>query len=100
MKSNKGAIAIFALLAMLFFLVFVMIAYNNISSKAKTQVETTGVLVDYYKSETLSDDLYNGIVGGDLILEETRTFIEKQEAEKSENKGKYMAIYGKIYKIN
>lgn len=35
MKNERGAISVFALLAMLFFLVFIMAAYNNVVAKTR-----------------------------------------------------------------
>lgn len=96
MKDNKGAIAIYALLAMLFFLIFVMVAYNNISSKTKTQIETTGVLVDSYKSDSDSTAVYNQMLAGDASIDDIRTDDEESVLDES---GKYIAIKGKIYNI-
>lgn len=96
MKDNKGAIAIYALLAMLFFLIFVMVAYNNISSKTKTQIETTGVLVDSYKSDSASTAVYNQMLAGDASIDDIRTDDEESVLDES---GKYIAIKGKIYNI-
>ena len=96
MKDNKGAIAIYALLAMLFFLIFVMVAYNAISSKTKTQIETTGVLVDTYKSDSDSTAVYNQMLAGDATIDNVRTADEESVLDDS---GKYIAIKGKIYNI-
>ena len=99
MRSKKGAISMFALLAMLFFLVFVMVAYNNVATKGKTQVETTSVLIDCYKSDTSLEEVYNQMISGNLEDNKIKTNLQSQEAGKEENKGKYMAIDGKVYRI-
>ena len=96
MRNNKGAIAIFTLLAMLFFLIFVMVGFNNISSKSKVQVETTGVLLDSYKSDSNSEAILDEIMAGNLSEDVIKT---SDESSVSNNSGKYIAISGKIYKI-
>ena len=96
MRNDKGAIAIFTLLAMLFFLIFVMVGFNNISSKSKVQVETTGVLLDSYKSYSNSEAILDEIMAGNLSEDVIKTSDESSVSNKS---GKYIAISGKIYKI-
>lgn len=58
MRDNKGAIAVFTLLAMLFFLIFAMVIYRNIAAKSRTQVETTEVLLDIYNADTDTAAVY------------------------------------------
>ncbi len=99
MRSKKGAISLFSLVAMMFFLVFVMVAYNNIAEKGKNQVETTSVLVDYYKSDTTVDGIYNALVSNDTAKGKTKSALQTQEVNKTGNTGKYMSINGKIYPI-
>lgn len=95
MRDEKGAIALFTLLAMLFFLVFIMIAYNNVSSKARTQIETTEVLADEYISDTSSSALYNKIVTDEKVSEEDL----KTDDERNASGSGYIAVNGKVYKI-
>ena len=99
MRSKRGAISLFALVAMMFFLIFVMVAYNNIAEKGKNQIETTSVLVDYYKSDTTVDSIYSALVSEDSAKDKVKSTLQSQEANKSANNGKYMAINGKVYKI-
>jgi hypothetical protein len=89
MRKDRGVISLFALLAMMFFLIFIMIAYNNVSSKGKTQVETTGVLMDYYDSEEYGGSLTDSITG--------KSSDEKSKIS-SISTGQYIFINGKIYK--
>ena len=96
MRDNKGAIAIFTLLAMLFFLIFVMMIYSNISSKAKMQVQTTEVLLDMYTSDTSSSAILEQMMAGDLI--DVKTSDQEEVAESvSSDDSLYLAIDGKIY---
>ncbi|MBR1539842.1 MAG: hypothetical protein IJ629_01450 [Clostridia bacterium] len=100
-KMNKGAISIFSLLAMMFFLIFIMVAYNNVMQKGKTQVETEGVLVDYYQSAQTATEITGALDGG-TVTDGNKTTLLKETAEQeklSENSGKYVYSNGKIYKI-
>ena len=45
----------------MFFLIFIMVAYNNVSQKGKTQVETEEILVDYYKSQRTAKEIVDAI---------------------------------------
>lgn len=96
MRDEKGAIAIFTLLAMLFFLIFVMVGFSNISSKSQTQVETTGVLLDTYISESDSGAILDQTMAGNLSSDNIQTDDENGVSNES---GKYIAIKGKIYNI-
>ncbi len=102
MKKNKGAISIFALLSMMFFLIFVMVAYNNVSQKGRTQVETEGVLVDYYKSPVTASEINKAKFAGNVQSSDSSKYL-KETAEQgkvsTENSGKYVCSNGKIYKI-
>ena len=60
-RKNRGAISIFALLSMMFFLVFIMVAYSNVVQKGKMQSETEAILIDYYKSFQTIDEAYTSI---------------------------------------
>ena len=102
MKRNKGAISIFALLSMMFFLIFIMVAYNNVNQKGRTQVETEGVLVDYYKENQSATEIVSSLNGG-TVTSSTMTNLIKEKAEQnvvgSTNIGKYVYSNGKIYKV-
>ena len=72
------------------------LTFNNISSKSKVQVETTGVLLDSYKSDSNSEAILDEIMAGNLSEDVIKTSDESSVSNKS---GKYIAISGKIYKI-
>ena len=93
MKKNKGAISIFALLSMMFFLIFIMVAYNNVYQKGKTQVETEEILVDYYKSAVNATEIVQGLDGGEI----TKNSL-KETNQQAVTAGKYVYSNGKIYK--
>jgi hypothetical protein len=99
MKKDKGAISLFALLAMMFFLIFIMIAYNNVAVKAKTQVETTGVLEDLYSSDETASSIYSQeLYGGSLTSSVTGKSSSETSKISSITSGQYIFIKGKIYK--
>jgi len=105
MKNNKGAISLFTLLSMLFFLFFIMVAYNNVSSKGKMQVETVDVLKSEYKNDVEAKEIYTQMNGGMLPNEESseREVILKTEEEKNivndEINHGYLYSNGKIYEF-
>ena len=101
MKNNRGVISVFALLAMMFFLIFIMVVYNNLAVKSKTQVETTGVLVDLYGSEETADSVFNQeLKGGNIDL--VNPLYKKSVSEKNKVNdlvaGEFIVLNSKIYK--
>lgn len=108
-KKNKGAISIFALLSMMFFLIFIMVAYNNVMQKGKTQVETEGILVDYYKSTRTAAEITSAAEGNAISTDsdEDKKSNLKEKAERdavnAENAAaspnKYVYSNGKVHKI-
>ena len=102
MKKNKGAISIFALLSMMFFLIFIMVAYNNVAQKGKTQVETEEILVDYYKSAVNATEIVQGLDGGTVTSANKNTILKETEQQNkviTANNGNYVYSNGKIYKV-
>ena len=98
MRNNKGAIAVYTLLAMLFFLIFVMMIYNNVSSKAKAQVQTTEVLQEIYVSDTDSSAIVSQMMTGELTDDAIKTEDQENVSDTVSNSTSlYMAIDGKIY---
>ena len=97
MKSKKGAISIFALLSMMFFLIFIMVAYNNVAQKSKTQVETEEILVSYYKPTRSAQEIVNAINGGTTTKASLKgCFNNKTEV----TNGSYVLSNGKYYLVN
>ena len=105
MKNNKGAISLFALLAMMFFLIFVMVAYNNIALKSKTQVQTEEVLYKYYQStQTAADCAKSKIVTDTNEVNENKSkYFEYGKpldvANNPPSSTKYIISHGKVYQI-
>lgn len=101
MNRKKGAISIFALLSMMFFLIFIMVAYNNVSQKGKTQVETEGILVNYYKSERTATEIVNSLKT-DLPNANKATTVRgggNVDAIKNATAGTYILANGKCYLV-
>lgn len=101
-KRNKGAISIFALLSMMFFLIFIMVAYNNVMQKGKTQVETQGILVDYYKKSQTASEITSSKIDSNKVSNDNSNLYLKENAEKEKitgNNGKFVFSNGKIYEI-
>ena len=98
-KNQKGAISLFVLLSMLFFLTFMLGAFSLVSRRNATQVEALKETQDIYKSGTSAADIY------DSILVETDTVIpvlNKEQLEKiievsNANSQANYVIDGKMY---
>ena len=101
MKRNKGVISMFVLLAMMFFLIFITVAYNNVAQKGKTQVETEEILVEYYQSvqsaEEINASLYDGSVGNSSKQFLLRSLSQQQRIVGASDN--YIYSNGKIYYI-
>ena len=99
MNKRKGAISIFALLSMMFFLIFIMVAYNNVAQKGKTQVETEEILVSYYKSPRTASEVVNALNGGSVANGSKNTAIKGTDLQNKATVGSYVLSNGKYYLI-
>ncbi len=102
MKNNRGAIALFALLSMMFFLIFVMVAYNNSTQKSKLQVESEEVLTRYYQPTRTSTEIVSSTVVTDSdVTSSPSKYLKSGEPEKAaENKTtQYVYSNGKVYRV-
>ena len=59
LKKQSGVISVFAMLSMLFFLLFILGAYLTISRVNKTQKESNKELLKLYSTEVNSQEIYN-----------------------------------------
>ena len=98
-KMNNGSISIFALLSMMFFLIFIMVAYNNVMQKGKTQVETEGVLVEYYKTTQNAEEIKSSIDSGSVNLGLLKESSQRGEILKSTSNNQYIYSNSNVYKI-
>ncbi len=102
MRSNRGAIALFALLSMMFFLIFVMVAYNNVSQKSRTQVDTEGVLVNYYRSIQTAAERASSLTSTVKVSQKASTLKSNKDVQDyvvTGNVNKFVYSHGKVYKI-
>lgn len=68
-KNQKGAISLFVLLSMLFFLAFMMGAYAFISRRSTSQIESLKETQAIYNSGLSASDIYDSIlVGTDAVI--------------------------------
>lgn len=98
MRKNDGSISLFVLIAMLFFLAFIMVSYNIVQKKGKTQQETTQVLKEAYSSEEDINAVYSKIYSNTNI--DLNTVVKTEEQTNVINTANYIAVDGIIYKKN
>lgn len=96
MRKDNGAISVFVLIAMLFFLAFIMVSYNNVQEKGKTQQETTGVLTDIYDSGEDINAVYTQIYTNTSV--DLNTVVKTDAQTNVVNTANYIAVDGTIYK--
>lgn len=99
MIKENGAISIFAILSMMFFLIFIMVAYNNVMQKAKIQKETEEILVDYYKSTQTAKEITESRNGNLAKLNNLRSNSQKYKVLEKSNDNKYIYSNGYVYSI-
>lgn len=91
-KSEKGAITLIVLVAMLFLITFLMSMYISIANKAQTSAETTKQIAEKYNNLEQANDIYDSyFVDSDVIPIYTREQLEKIGSEEQ------ITIGGKIY---
>lgn len=96
MRKENGAISVFVLLSMLFFLTFIMISFSIVQQKGKNQQATTEVLKDIYKSEVDLESIYaSRLVEGESDIENK---LKTQEQIDNYTNATYIAVDGVIYK--
>ena len=100
-KNQRGAISLFVLLSMLFFLVFIMGVFTLVSRRNATQIEALKETQAIYKSGASANDIYDSIMStSDSAIpifnkEQLLKAIEVQNASE-DNKTSYI-IDGKLY---
>ena len=93
LKKQDGVISVFAMLAMLFFLLFILGAYLTISRKNRTQKMANEELLNLYNTDVNAQDLYN-----DLVAEVNEVIpIYSFEHLEQVDKNSFYCINNKIY---
>lgn len=104
MKQNKGAISLYTLLSMLFFLIFIMVAYSTVSSSSRLQTKTTEIVTDEYKPSvepgTIFTTMYDTNQTINVNTVPNTTLTNHQTNTIQNNKGSYIFYNNKIYLIN
>ena len=96
MRKEKGAISVFVLLAMLFFLAFIMVYYNTVQEKNKTQQGTTQILTELYDSNKDANAIYSMMYSNSTV--DFNTIVKTDEQSNIVNSANYIAVDGVIYK--
>lgn len=92
-KSQKGIISVFAMMAMLFFLLFILGAYMAISRNNRTQKESNREILEIYSSDINPQDIYDEMVANDSDVIPLYTYDQVN----SIGSNNFFAIDGKIY---
>lgn len=92
-NNEKGIISVFTMMAMLFFLVFILGAYMAVSRNNRIQKESNKEVLELYSSDVNPQDIYNDIIAEDLDIIPLYTYDQVNEI----GKNNFFAIDGKIY---
>lgn len=96
MKKENGAISIFVLIAMLFFLAFIMVSYNTVQEKGKTQQGATQVLIELYDADEDINAVYSRIYSNTTV--DLNSVVKTEEQNDVINAANYIAVDGIVYK--
>ena len=92
-KSQKGAISVFVMIAMVFFLVTIMGIYMISSKRAQIQTESVGLAQNKYYQEGEEQEIYDA----KIAKEEEMIPIYTKEQLWSIGEEKSIVIEGKVY---
>ena len=92
LKDSKGVVSVFAMLAMLFFLLFIIGAYIGVSRSNKMQKKTTKELLELYSASTDPQAVYN-----DMISDVDQVIPVYEYDDLPTNRARFKAINGKVY---
>ena len=67
LKNQKGVISVFAMLAMLFFLLFILGSYLAVSRSNRTQKEANEEVLKIYSTEVNAQDVYDSMISAGMI---------------------------------
>lgn len=92
LKDSKGVVSVFAMLSMLFFLLFIIGAYIGVSRLNKMQKSADKELLKLYSSNIDPQDIYN-----DMISDVDEVIPVYEYADLPTRNSRFKAINGKIY---
>lgn len=91
-KSQKGAITLVVLIAMVFLISILMSMYIRYANKAQASAENTKQIAQIYNNINEANEIYNNYFSdGDIVPIYTRTHLEKIGSEEQ------VLINGKVY---
>lgn len=93
-KNENGVISVFAMLAMLFFLLFILGSYLAVSRSNRTQKEANEEVLKLYSSEIIAQDVYDSMISNQYEVIPIYTY---EQAKEVENDKLFWAINGKVY---
>ena len=91
-KNQKGAISLFVMLSMMFFLIFVVSVYTFVSRRSQTQAMTVDELQSIYKKDALAMSNERAPIDGTEVIP-----IYNLEQFKLIGTDQYVEVNGKIY---
>lgn len=94
LKNQKGVISVFAMLAMLFFLLFILGSYLAVSRSNRTQKEANEEVLKIYSTEVNAQDVYDSMITTSYEVVPIYTY---EQADCIGNSQVFWAINGKIY---
>lgn len=94
LKNENGVISVFAMLAMLFFLLFILGSYLAVSRSNRTQNEANKEVLKLYSSETNAQDVYDSMISNQYEVIPIYTY---EQVNAIENDKLFWAINGKVY---
>ena len=96
MRKDNGAISIFVIIAMLFFLAFILVSYNTVQEKGKTQQESTKILKTAYDKEDDINAIYSQKYSG--AITDLNTVVKTDAQSNVASTANYIAVDGTVYK--
>lgn len=96
MRKSNGAISVFVIIAMLFFLTFIIVSYNTVQNSGKTQQGTTQVLKKIYDQDENMNAIYAEKYSG--AITDLNTVVKTTEQSGVTATANYIAVDGVIYK--
>lgn len=95
-SSQNGAISVFVMITMVFFLLTIVGVYLISSKRAQTQTESVKLIKDQYYTENEENDIYHSKIADISAI----IPIYTQEQLWSIGNGKAIEIEGKVYTFN
>ena len=98
-KNQNGAISLFVLISMMFFLTFMLGAFTLVNRRNASQVESLSQLQKIYSSKPQADDIYDAMFADDnSVIPITNLELLKKAKEVNDNNTTYNCfVDGKIY---